>query len=412
MFSSVPTERIEQLSDSMLRAVAFAGGGSGGHLFPAVAIAERILCDEPDCRLLFLTSQRPLDQSILESLTLPEGARTTANESESGSHTQSVLPIRIRPLPAVTGRDLIARSWYSIPCLVLAIRQAMRELREQKIRVVVGTGGFASVAPVLAARWLRIPVVLLELNTIPGRANRLLSRFAQITCCGFSLNADWTHRWPGPLIPTGVPLRRNFSQLQPQDQSAASANPTGTLLILGGSQGSVRMNQLVMEVLSNQEVVPLSWNIVHQTGSAQLKEVQAFYTRIGRTATVAAFFADLPEQLRRATLVLSRAGALTLAEIAHSQKSAILIPLSTSSDGHQACNARLLRDQGAALVVDEAVVTAADDLAAALQQCVSQSEFCCTMAERMRSIVGMDGSAAVAAVLRRHAGSAESAIPS
>ncbi|MBC7818524.1 MAG: undecaprenyldiphospho-muramoylpentapeptide beta-N-acetylglucosaminyltransferase [Planctomycetaceae bacterium] len=362
---------------STRRTVIFAGGGTGGHLFPGIAVARELLAREPDARVLFVGSQKPIEPDIVvgagfEHVALP-------------SVSPSLTPTRI-------GSSLL-RNWQ-------AYQQARTILLRKRPSVVVGLGGFASVPPVLAAWRAGVPIVLLEQNVVPGKATRWLSRFADTVCLPWAETAK--HLSPRiRAVVTGNPIRHEIAELanaihgshqHDAPASDSSENPSlarratsesPTLLILGGSQGAASLNASVLDALATLRAEIAGWRIVHQTGAADLDAIRQRYAALSLAADVQPFFRDMAEQYRRATCVISRAGATTLAELACAGLPALLVPLPTSAHDHQRLNARLFADHSAALVAEPSS-PAADSLRASLVQLLSDHP----LRDRLRNNVG------------------------
>ncbi len=312
--------------------LALCGGGSGGHLIPAMAIAEEMLQVSPTTRFLFITSDRAIDHHIITTCGLP---------AESFDHM--VLPLR----------SSSGRISFAIQSFRSAV-QCIRRFRRVRPNIVVGLGGFASIAGVIAG-WLNgIPVVLLEQNAVPGRANRWMRHLAVQTFTGWPLESKWRGNWRTPLLEVGVPLRRCFRD----DEGAASPptinrQTTASVLVLGGSQGAQRLNSIVLDALTDPNFGSGHLQVVHQTGINDVDRVRQVYAQAGISAEVCAFIDDMPRRLESATLVISRSGAVALAEIAASGKASVLFPLSVSADNHQLRNAEFLESCGAAVIVRE-----------------------------------------------------------
>ncbi|MCA9066866.1 MAG: UDP-N-acetylglucosamine--N-acetylmuramyl-(pentapeptide) pyrophosphoryl-undecaprenol N-acetylglucosamine transferase [Planctomycetaceae bacterium] len=349
------------------RCVAFAGGGSGGHLIPAISLARHILRDAPACRFVFLVSQRTIDRLLLETSGLPPEQLT------------------ILPQEAVTGSQLRARPLASLRTVLRSVKQARHLLRTESVQCVFGLGGFASVAGVLAARWTGEPVVLLEQNVIPGRATRSLARFANFICCGLPLEGTFAQRWGDRLHHTGTPLRSAGSSASGDDASTADPDERPLLVIVGGSQGSASVNRLATAALVSTREVFCHWRILHVSGADDQAALQEWYGTQAFSARVTAFEPRLAEEIRSAAIVVARAGAVTISEIASCSRPAVLIPLRNVADDHQMKNAELLVSQGAALVVDELSDHAESDLAEHLIQLSTNPELRQRMGEAMRT---------------------------
>lgn len=342
--------------DSAL-SVAFAGGGSGGHLIPSLAIAEQLLSLVPSARFVFLTSQRSIDRTILDNNQLAD-----AGSSQAKPPLQIALPIesgvvlKSSPLRYLTG------FWKSV-------RQAHRTLRERHVDVVVGTGGFASIPTVLAAWWLKIPVVLLETNAVAGRANRRLARFADRILTGLPMqDTKWQRSVPTESI--GVPIRQSDTA---DAGSVTDSQQTPTLLIMGGSQGAARLNSLIIEALGRHPLVPSDWQVVHQTGEADFDQVSMAWDASGARCEVVRFIQNVPAELARASLVISRAGAISLAEIQAAAVPAVLVPKLDSADQHQLHNALAYAQTAVARVLGRPEDQTADQLHQMLQQLITEA---------------------------------------
>ncbi|NOX54318.1 MAG: UDP-N-acetylglucosamine--N-acetylmuramyl-(pentapeptide) pyrophosphoryl-undecaprenol N-acetylglucosamine transferase, partial [Planctomycetes bacterium] len=227
--------------------------------------------------------------------------------------------------------------------------QTLRQFRRDRPAAVIGLGSFASAPVILGARRLRIPIVLLEQNVIPGRVTRWIGRLAQTVCISFSETQ--------PLLPSGCRAVVTGNPVRCSVRNAAdrlkSVRPESgiTLMVLGGSQGAAALNAAVPKALQAiRDQVP-ELRVVHQAGAGQEESVQRAYGAMGIAAIVRPFFADLPDWMARADLAVSRAGATTLAELACLRVPAILVPYPYAADDHQLRNARFFELGGAAGLV-------------------------------------------------------------
>ena len=307
------------------------GGGTGGHLFPAVAMAEAVLQGQPGSEVLFVGTSRHMDTATLSRL----GFKTTA--------------IRCQGLK---GKGLSAklRTLFELP---LSILEARRVIRRFGPDLVFGVGGYVTGPVILAARLLGIATCIHEQNSVPGLANRLLGRIAEKIFV--SIPGSERYFPSAKTILTGNPVRREILALA---GSAPDNRETMTLLILGGSQGAHRVNTLVLEAIESMVAsLPDNLRIIHQTGADDKETVQAAYARLGIKAWVLAFFQNMPEVYRQADVVISRAGATTLAELMVLGKPAILIPYPFAADNHQELNGRYLVENGAARMFRQADLT-------------------------------------------------------
>ncbi|MGE3313702.1 MAG: undecaprenyldiphospho-muramoylpentapeptide beta-N-acetylglucosaminyltransferase [Planctomycetaceae bacterium] len=340
-----------------------AGGGTGGHLFPGIAVAEAMLRRAPDTRILFAGSERSLERDIVER--------------EGFSHAS---------LPSMP-----STSWKRNPFLFgwnnwSAYRAARALLQREKPRAVIGLGGFASVPVVIAARRMRIPVVLLEQNVVPGRATSWLSRGADRICISFPETAS---RIPSAdsVAMTGNPVRGAIAELANQSVDVPEGRER-TLLVLGGSQGSQAVNAAVLAAVEKLQNRFSQWRIIHQTGASDVELVQARYRDLSLSAHVEPFLNDMVSCYREATFAVARAGATTLAELACAGCPVVLIPYPGAIGDHQTWNARAYESAGAAKIVaqrPDAHATAAD-LTAVLESLSNNSSQLDVMRAAMRSL--------------------------
>lgn len=307
--------------------MVIAGGGTGGHLFPGIAIAEEFLRREANHRVLFIGTERGLERRVLGPLG---------------------LPLQTLNVEGIKGRGAV-RALAALAKLPGSLLDSWRILRAFAPQIVVGVGGYASGPAVLAARFAGIPTAIAEQNATPGLTNRILGRFADRIFLTFAATGRW---FPAARTRvTGNPVRASFLTGGGGEKRREG---TFTLLIFGGSQGSRAINRIVGEALPELEPLKGSLHIIHQTGEREREAVAAAYAARGFTAEVTPFIDDMAATYRRADLLLCRAGATSIAEIAVSGKAAILIPLPTAVADHQTANARLLAEAGAALLMPEA----------------------------------------------------------
>ncbi len=298
-----------------------AGGGTGGHIFPALAVAEEL--GRRGWRVSFTGSETGLE------------ARLVAERSAGD--------IPFHPLPArpLVGRG-IAGKVRALATVASSALAAARLIRRLEVDVVLGTGGYASAPAVLGARLARRPVLLLEPNARAGVANRWLSRFASAAAIGY---AETARDLECPSWVTGVPVRSAFFQV-PDLPSPAEPR----LLVLGGSQGAKQINEAMPAAAKRLlETLP-QIRIVHQAGARNVDEARAAYAAAGLgepEVQVVPFLDDVAGAMASSHLLVSRAGAITLAEICAAGRPSVLLPLSISL-AHQVDNARLLADAGAA----------------------------------------------------------------
>ncbi len=308
-----------------------AAGGTGGHLFPGVAVAE-LAQRQAGAAVLFVGTSGGMEKDVIPQLG---------------------FSLRFIPAEQLRGRT----RWGKIRAMGVAgygVGAAWRIIREFAPDVIFSIGGYAS-APTVLAGWLqRIPCVLLEPNAIPGLANRFLSWFAARVCLGFETAARFFPRHK--VVYTGNPVR---SALRPTLQPTTTDKPF-TILIFGGSAGAHRLNHIVPQALARLHKTQSSHKgtdpaqtiqIIHQTGQAECAAVSASYTTRGIAARVVPFIDAMQEVYAEADLVICRAGAITAAELTLLGKPAILIPYPYAADDHQRANAEALVKAGAAVML-------------------------------------------------------------
>ncbi|MFN9718762.1 MAG: UDP-N-acetylglucosamine--N-acetylmuramyl-(pentapeptide) pyrophosphoryl-undecaprenol N-acetylglucosamine transferase [Planctomycetota bacterium] len=354
---------------SQLR-VAVIGGGSGGHLFPAIAVVQEILKQHPDTAALFLTSRRPIDAHVLASVGWPT---TAPDPADSGMASRPVAGrVAVEPYIAIPRSHGNLSRLAMLPGVSRAYLRARKRLQSFAPHLVIGCGAMASLPGVYAAHRRHIPITLMEQNVVPGQAIRMLARFAILTQAGLPFLSEYSERWPGEILVTGTPVRAAIAELAASDRRQDHGSRP-KLLILGGSQGSRSVNRLTLEALADERLIPSDWEIVHQTGEAHVAEVAAEYARHGRMASVRSFLPDLPQQLATATIAISRAGAGTLQELSCAGVPSILIPFSHAANDHQQSNATCLAERRAAIMIDEQTEDAGSQLRTLLMELISSS---------------------------------------
>lgn len=323
--------------------VLFAGGGTGGHLFPGLAVAEAVARRHAGSRLLLAMTER--------DARAPHGADCPLEVVALHSPR---TPTSAAGLPAFGAR------------LSTAVARAARVLREERPHAVVGLGGYGSVAPALAARLLRIPVLLLEQNVVPGKANRLLSRLGAVTAASFDGLREAGLR--GPVVTTGNPLRG--AVLRPRAAHAELGLEPGVpvVVVLGGSQGSNGLNERFVRALETvvrraaAERPPTVrgpvLQVIHAVGTRDpVDRTHAVYRRLGIRACVREFFHEMGAVWGTADVALCRSGGTTLAELTALGLPSVLVPYPYHADQQQRRNALRLVQRGAATLLEEEAMT-------------------------------------------------------
>jgi UDP-N-acetylglucosamine--N-acetylmuramyl-(pentapeptide) pyrophosphoryl-undecaprenol N-acetylglucosamine transferase len=307
--------------------VVIAGGGTGGHLFPGIAVAREIQRRVPGARVSFAGTSRGLEATVVPA----EGFELDVIRS-AGIKGKS-LGARLR------GASLVVPSLWD----------AWRVISRRRPQVVVGVGGYSS-GPIVMVAWLRgVRTLVLEQNAVPGLTNRLLARI--VHAAAVTYEETLTH-FKGRGFVSGNPVRQEFF-------AAAAAAPAGgprigrRLLVLGGSQGAHILNVAMTAAVPALMARVASLDVLHQTGARDLDEVRRAYQSAGVAARAESFLNPVAPEMAAADLVVCRAGATTLAELAASGRPAVLIPYAAATDDHQRRNARVLVAAGAAAMVEE-----------------------------------------------------------
>jgi UDP-N-acetylglucosamine--N-acetylmuramyl-(pentapeptide) pyrophosphoryl-undecaprenol N-acetylglucosamine transferase len=307
-----------------MRAI-LAGGGTGGHVIPALAIA-RELQSRYQAEVLFIGTSRGIENRLVPT------AGFELKLIEVGALKNVSLATRLKTFIA----------------LPRAISTAKKMLREFKPDVVIGVGGYASGPAMIAAQRLRIPTLAFEPNLVPGLANRLVARRVN----GAAVHFEETAKYFNNTKVTGVPVRPEFFAIPSRPALA-----TPSLLVFGGSQGAAAINAAVVGALPELKLAIPNLKIAHQTGEKDLPDTKAAYEKAGVAAEVSAFITDMPRAFAEADLIVCRSGASTVAEITAAGKPAIFIPFPRAADDHQTRNAQALEKAGAAILIPQSELT-------------------------------------------------------
>ena len=318
--------------------VIIAGGGTGGHVIPALAIAQQ-LKKQFAAEVLFIGTARGIETRLVP---------------------QAGFPLELIKVGALKNVSLLtrAKTMFDLP---RALWASGRMLSDFDPDVVIGVGGYASGPAMLAAIRRRIPTLAFEPNVVPGFANRLVARWVSAAAVHFEETCEY---FPNCRV-TGVPVRQAFFEFQPSP--LLSRRPT--LLVFGGSQGARAINQAMIESLGGLRQRIPGIHIIHQTGQRDYDNVLSAYQQSGISGEVHKFIDDMPGTFARADLLVCRSGASTVGEITAAGKPAIFVPFPRAADDHQNVNARALERAGAAVVVEESNLGAAylvDTIAALL----------------------------------------------
>ncbi|HUE22172.1 MAG TPA: undecaprenyldiphospho-muramoylpentapeptide beta-N-acetylglucosaminyltransferase [Bryobacteraceae bacterium] len=310
------------------RAFLFAGGGTGGHVIPALAVARELR--HRGHSAFFVGTERGLESQLVPDEGFP------------------LELIQIGGLKRVGLRQTAA----TLMQLPVSTLYARRLLKDRSVAAVFSMGGYVAGPPVLAALVRRVPVVVMEPNALPGFTNRRIARYVRRALISFPETARY---FPyGRTELTGLPVRDEFFSIPPKAPGA-----TFTVLITGGSQGSRTLNQAARQSWPLFRAAALPVRIVHQSGPADCDELRAAFSESGIEGEVLPFIADMPAAFAEADLVVCRSGAGAVAELAAAGKPAILAPFPFAADQHQLRNAQALVRAGAARLVEDREMTGA-----------------------------------------------------
>lgn len=311
--------------------VVIAGGGTGGHLYPGVAVARELVSRHPQARVVFAGTARGVETRVVPH----EGFELEVIRSAGLKGTS--------PWALVRG----------LAVLPLSAADAWRVLARHSPHLVVGVGGYSSGPLVLIAALRRIPTLVLEQNAVPGLTNRLLSHVVRAAAVAYEATLPY---FRGKGFVSGNPVRPEFFAVGAAARPPVSPERTAAakVLILGGSQGAHAINAAMVEAAPELAAPPQRLSVTHQTGERDLEMVREAYRRVGLEARVVPFLYSVDQEMSEADLVVCRAGATTLAELAAAGRAAILVPFPAATDDHQRKNAEVLVAAGAAAMIEQA----------------------------------------------------------
>lgn len=357
-----------------MKRFAIAAGGTGGHLFPGLAVAE--VLHALGHQVLMLTSEKHID------------AVATEGRSE----------FQIARLPGMgLPRGISLQTLKFFARFARGILQCRSLFAGFQPDAVLGMGGFTSIAPILAGRLSGLPVFVHESNAIPGKANRLNARIAGGWLAGFE---ECARTIPSvPCTVTGTPVRGAFLQHPSKEEALRKfglSPERKTVLVMGGSQGAAGVNMAVMEAAAN--LASAGFQFLHITGAADEKTVAGFYQNEGIPAWTAAFHHAMQDAYSAADIAVARSGAASLTELSFFGLPSILIPYPFAAEDHQTCNAKIFSDAGAALLVQEREASG-PFLAAEIRRILGDAQALAKMTTACRSLYRSDAAERVARVL-------------
>lgn len=353
-----------------------SGGGTGGHVFPAIAIAKAIRRLQPESEVLFVGALGRMEMEKVPAEGFPIKGLWISGFRRSLSFSNLLFPVK----------------------LVVSLVQALVLLIRFKPQAVIGVGGFASGPVMRAASWLGIPVYIQEQNSYPGVTNRMMARRARLI---FTAYPDM-HQWfpPQKTILAGNPVRRNVIAVEGLKEEALQffslEKDRITILVIGGSQGAVSVNRAVMHCLMQPELQSLQW--IWQTGSNFATEASDFVAKNQLTnVRVHPFIQRMELAYGAADVIISRAGAIAISELCNIGKPVILIPYPFAAANHQMHNARRIADAGGALLIEDS--RAAGELCPALRNLVADEELRNRMSVAIRRMAIPDADERIASAI-------------
>jgi UDP-N-acetylglucosamine--N-acetylmuramyl-(pentapeptide) pyrophosphoryl-undecaprenol N-acetylglucosamine transferase len=344
--------------------VLIAGGGTGGHIIPALAVARELVARH-DAEILFVGTARGMESRLVP---------------EAGFNLKLVEVGQLKNVSLVTR----LRTLMDLPRSIFTCRRLIREFRPN---VVLGVGGYASGPAMAAALQLKIPAMAFEPNAMPGLANRLVGKRVQAAAVNFAAATKYFRN----AEVTGIPVRQEFFALK----SPAAPH----LLVFGGSQGARLFNVNLPKILPVLLAAVPGLTVLHQSGARHFEATQAAYAATGADPErwdVQAFIDDMPRHFAQATLVMARSGASTVAELAAAGKPALLVPFAAAADNHQLRNAEEMVKAGAALMLDESDLDVPGKLLAALTSLLTNPERLAAMSDAARTQAHPDAAERIA----------------
>jgi UDP-N-acetylglucosamine--N-acetylmuramyl-(pentapeptide) pyrophosphoryl-undecaprenol N-acetylglucosamine transferase len=362
------------------RTIFLAGGGTGGHLYPGIAVAEALRAGWPDVKPVFLCTQREIDETILA----PTGFEFIK---------QAIVP----PLKTVGG---LLKFW---PAWRETKDQVKAAFRQHQPVGVLGLGGYAAGAAVKYVAQKKLPSAILNPDVVPGKANRYLLRYIRTMCCQFEATRGYVSQSRQSQIKvTGCPIRDDIVNLPPKDQAISRLGLTSglmTLVVTGASQGAKTVNEALLGSISALNLQ--GWQILHLSGKEHAEAVRSGYRELGITAAVVDFTPAMADVWAVTDLTVSRSGASTCAELTACGVPSILMPYPYHKDQQQKLNAKVLADAGAAVLLDDLKDKKknSERLTPVLQSLLYDATKRAAMAQAARSLGRSNAAKAVASVM-------------
>jgi UDP-N-acetylglucosamine--N-acetylmuramyl-(pentapeptide) pyrophosphoryl-undecaprenol N-acetylglucosamine transferase len=349
--------------------VMLAAGGTGGHIYPGIAVANEIMRRGPTSEVLFVGTSRGLESRIV-----PENGFQLSLIHSAGLKNVGLIG-------TVKGVMTLPRSFV----------EARRLLREFRPSVVVGAGGYVSGPVLMMAVVMGIPTLVMDSNALPGFTNRRLARFVDRAALTFNEALPYFGK-KGTV--TGNPVRKEFFGVKPKQRNGLTS-----VLIFGGSQGARAINNAMIGALDHLNGTRETMHVVHQTGEADFDKVRTAYQEHGwETADVRPYISDMMTEFEKADILVCRAGATTCAEIAAAGNAAIMIPLPTAADDHQRKNAEAMQNAGAVKMLIQDQLTP-ESLASTLRELADSPEEVASMEKAARGLAREDAAEATVDII-------------
>jgi UDP-N-acetylglucosamine--N-acetylmuramyl-(pentapeptide) pyrophosphoryl-undecaprenol N-acetylglucosamine transferase len=356
-----------------VQTLMIAGGGTGGHIYPAIAVAREYVARDPSRRVIWVGTRRGLETQIVPKAEIP------------------LEFIDVGGLKGKSGGDLV-RNLVRLP---KGFFQAWKHVGAHAPSVVLGVGGYSSGPVLTAAGMRRIPTVIHEANAFPGLTNRILAKFVKLALIAYADAAERLGR--KDAIVTGNPIRAEFFNIP----AAEAAGATQRLLVFGGSQGSRVLNDAMTGALLLLAPLKGRLEIVHQTGPNDLARVQEIYrASTFAEARVVPYLDPIVDEIAAADLVVSRAGAMTVGELAAAGRGAILVPFAAATNNHQELNARVVERAGGAMVITEKELSA-ERLALAISEVISHPDRTRKMGSAAKTLASPDATKTIVDLIEK-----------
>lgn len=340
--------------------ILLCGGKTGGHVYPAVAVAEQVVASDASAEVAFVGMAESFESRV------------------AAQYGWRFIAMRAAPLKGAGVMQQV-RNLFTV---VHALWQALCIVRRERPDCVIGTGGFVSGPFMLMAALLRVPSVIHEQNSVPGLTNRLLGRVVQRVCITYPYSKQYFPEQK--VVQTGLPLRTHVQQTCAT--RAVKDDNTAVVLVMGGSQGARRINAVVSEMSATWPQVECPIRVIHLAGrDADLAALRAGYATAGVSAEVSAFSEDMGAVYAQTDIAICRSGASSVAELAMAGVPAIFVPFPFAADDHQRTNAQAMVDAGAAVLIDESNLDVAT-LKAELRSVLQDAERLAQMQEHMRNL--------------------------